>query len=356
MEHCLPSLAGRNHPRIWDAGVAMGQEPYTLSILFAERMGHFAFNNLRIDATDVESTGQFARMIEAGLYPQEELSRLPEGILEKYFEANGKPGHFRVIDKDPAASRLSTARSSFLARRSVMITRWSCARTCCSTSSPLERIEVLKMFHRALAPGGFFATEQTQEMPQELGLPVSAGDSRRATVSQGGGRRMRVVMLENSGRMYTSQVYLVLGDANRLEDVNTLVDVGQDPAILASIERAPTGVGKWPVEQVVLTHSHSDHCALLPEVRAAFRPRVLAFSPNVAWRRRPAARRGHHQHGRRGVRGDPHPGPQQRLDLPVQPVGRRAFRRRLAAADYLAGGHLRGRDSGRRWRNCAHAI
>jgi len=92
---------------------------------------------------------------------------------------------------------------------------------------------------------------------------------------------MRIVTLESSGRMYTSQVYLVLGDANRLEDINTLVDVGQDPAILASIGKAPTGVGKWPVEQVVLTHSHSDHCALLPQVREAFHPRVWAFSPNV---------------------------------------------------------------------------
>jgi glyoxylase-like metal-dependent hydrolase (beta-lactamase superfamily II) len=91
---------------------------------------------------------------------------------------------------------------------------------------------------------------------------------------------MRVVKLENSGRMYTSQVYLVLGNANRLEDVNTLVDVGQDPAILASIEKAPTGVGKWPVEQVVLTHCHSDHCALLPQIRVVFHPRVWAFSPN----------------------------------------------------------------------------
>ena len=69
---------------------------------------------------------------------------------------------------------------------------------------------------------------------------------------------MRIVMLENSGQVYTSQVYLVLGDASRLEDVNTLVDVGQDEAILASVERAPTGVGKWPVEQVVLTHNHSE--------------------------------------------------------------------------------------------------
>jgi len=92
---------------------------------------------------------------------------------------------------------------------------------------------------------------------------------------------MRIVILENTGQVYTSQAYLVLGANSRLEDVNTLVDVGQDPAILASIERAPTGVGKWPVEQVVLTHSHSDHCALLPRVREAFHPRVFAFSPNI---------------------------------------------------------------------------
>jgi len=133
VEHCLPSMAGRNHPRIWDAGVAMGQEPYTLSILFAERMGHFAFNNLRIDATDVENTGQFAQVIESGLYPQVELSRLPEGILEKYFEANGNPGHFRVIDK--VRQRVTYRWHDLLScKEMAMITRWSCARTCCSTS------------------------------------------------------------------------------------------------------------------------------------------------------------------------------------------------------------------------------
>jgi glyoxylase-like metal-dependent hydrolase (beta-lactamase superfamily II) len=92
---------------------------------------------------------------------------------------------------------------------------------------------------------------------------------------------MRIVILENSGEIYTCQVYLVLGSNSRLEDVNTLVDVGQDPAVLASVDRAPTGVGKWPVEQVVLTHGHYDHSALLPQVRAAFHPKVFAFSPNI---------------------------------------------------------------------------
>ena len=160
-------MAGRNHPRIWDAGVAMGQEPYTLSILFAERMGHFAFNNLRIEATDVESTGQFAQTIEAGLYPKEELSRLPEGMLDKYFEPAGKPGLFRVIDK--VKQRVAFQWHDLLSFKEI---GQGFSLVVCKNVllhfQPLERIEVLKMFHRALAPGGLFATEQTQEMPREL--------------------------------------------------------------------------------------------------------------------------------------------------------------------------------------------
>ena len=167
VEHSLPTLVGRSYPRIWDAGVAMGQEPYTLAILFAERMGRFAFNNLRIDATDVESTGQFARMIEAGIYPKDELSRLPEGILDKYFEPNGEPGHFRVIDS--IRQRVVFQRHDLLSFEEIghAYSLVVCKNVLLHFLPP-ERIEVLRMFHRALAPGGFFATEQTQEMPPEL--------------------------------------------------------------------------------------------------------------------------------------------------------------------------------------------
>ena len=167
VEHILPALAGRSHPRIWDAGAAMGQEPYTLAIVFAERMGHFAFNNLRIDATDVESTGQFAQIIEAGVYPKDELSRLPEGILEKYFEPDGKPGCFRVIDS--IRQRVAFQRHDLLSFKEIGngYSLVLCKNVLLHFTPP-ERIEVLRMFHRALAPGGLFATEQTQDMPPEL--------------------------------------------------------------------------------------------------------------------------------------------------------------------------------------------
>jgi chemotaxis protein methyltransferase CheR len=167
VEHLLPSLAGRSHPRIWDAGAATGQEAYTLSIMLADRMNHFAFNNLRIDATDVESTGQFAQMIEAGLYPEDELSRLPNGILEKYFEANGKPGHLRVIEE--VRRRVAYQQHDLLSFQEI---GHEYSLVLCKNVllhfQPLERIEVLRMFHRALTYGGLFATEQTQEMPREV--------------------------------------------------------------------------------------------------------------------------------------------------------------------------------------------
>jgi chemotaxis protein methyltransferase CheR len=167
VERCLPVIAGRNHPRVWDAGAAMGQEPYTLSILFAERMGHFAFNNLRIDATDVENTGHFAQVIASALYAEEELSRLPEGILDKYFERDVKPGTFRVVEK--VRQRVVFQCHDLLSLKE--IGRDYSLVVCKNVLlhfRPPERVEVLRMFHRALALGGFFVTEQTQEMPPEL--------------------------------------------------------------------------------------------------------------------------------------------------------------------------------------------
>ena len=167
VEYSLPALAGRNHPRIWDAGVAQGQEPYTMAILFAERMGHFAFNNLRIEATDVESTGQFAQVVEAAMYPCNELSRLPAGILDKYFEPDGENGCYRVIEK--VRRRVAYQRHDLLSFKEIGhgYSLVICKNVLLHFQSQ-QRIEVLRMFHRALGPGGLFATEQTQEMPGEV--------------------------------------------------------------------------------------------------------------------------------------------------------------------------------------------
>lgn len=90
---------------------------------------------------------------------------------------------------------------------------------------------------------------------------------------------MRIYNLTGrQSKVYTSNVYLLLGDWSAIEDVNTLVDVGNDPEIVRQIQNAPTGVGKKAVEQVIFTHSHFDHTAFLPTIRELYNPVVYAYS------------------------------------------------------------------------------
>ena len=87
VEHVVPSVIGRSRVRVWDAGCAMGQEPYSLAIMFAERMGYFAFKNLHIYATDKEENNNFGEIVRAAKYPQEELERIPRGYPGKILHA-----------------------------------------------------------------------------------------------------------------------------------------------------------------------------------------------------------------------------------------------------------------------------
>ena len=90
---------------------------------------------------------------------------------------------------------------------------------------------------------------------------------------------MKVISLKRNEKIYSAFSYLLLGGWSRIQDVNTLVDVGTDAFVLNEIEHASTGIGKTPVEQVILTHNHFDHTSGLAAVIALYQPRVYAFSP-----------------------------------------------------------------------------
>jgi glyoxylase-like metal-dependent hydrolase (beta-lactamase superfamily II) len=92
---------------------------------------------------------------------------------------------------------------------------------------------------------------------------------------------MKINNLFELNDTYTSNVYLLTGDWNTLGDLNTLIDVGRDYSILERIDKAPTGVGKQRIEQVILTHSHYDHAGLLPVIKEKYNPKVFAFSQNI---------------------------------------------------------------------------
>ena len=81
---------------------------------------------------------------------------------------------------------------------------------------------------------------------------------------------MRITNLTEDSKLYTSNVFLILGTWNTVEDITTLVDVGSDYTIINKIEGINTGLGKKKIDQVILTHSHSDHAAILSKIKDAF--------------------------------------------------------------------------------------
>lgn len=90
---------------------------------------------------------------------------------------------------------------------------------------------------------------------------------------------MKIINLFKESRIYTSNVYLVLGSWNAMPDVNTVVDVGCDPNMISELDEINTGVGKKRLDSVVLTHSHFDHISMLPEIKKNYDPHVYAYSP-----------------------------------------------------------------------------
>jgi chemotaxis protein methyltransferase CheR len=166
-DHALPVLKTRRYINIWDAGCAMGPEPYTLAIMLRERMGHMYFRNVRITATDIDESNLFGKIISDGVYPREQVERIPVELLNNYFEKAEKEGYYRVIEELRRALKffrhdLLTLQSpgndyGLIVCKNVLL-----------HFNEEQRIKVIRMFYDSLMEGGFLVFEQTQTLPQSV--------------------------------------------------------------------------------------------------------------------------------------------------------------------------------------------
>jgi len=165
-EHVIPVLKTRRYIHIWDAGCAMGPEPYSIAIILRENMGHMLFRNVRIHATDIDGSNLFADIIKNGRYPEEQVKRIPKDILNRYFKSDNA-GHFIIAEE--IRKRLVFQKHDL---RTLKAIREDFGLIVCKNVllhfNEQERIDVIKMFHASLGSEGFFVTEQTQKLPQQV--------------------------------------------------------------------------------------------------------------------------------------------------------------------------------------------
>lgn len=164
VKNVLPTMQGYQYIRIWDAGCAHGPEPYSIAITLRENMSNNMFRNVRIHATDLDTTDQFGRIIKEGVYPADEVQRIPQAIKDKYFTQTDRTGYYKIDDE--IRSCITFNKHDLMSLKPI---RGEFNLIVCKNVllhlAPADRVAVIGMFFEALREGGFLAMEHTQEMP-----------------------------------------------------------------------------------------------------------------------------------------------------------------------------------------------
>jgi chemotaxis protein methyltransferase CheR len=154
--------------RIWCAGCASGEEPYTLAMVLCEYFGNdFADLDVGILATDISVTALEKAM--EGVYPAEKLTGVPSWYRQRYF-VPFKNGHLAVRQnlKDMILfRRLNLIRDDYPFKgrfhtifcRNVMI-----------YFDNTTRQALVERFHRYLEPGGYLIVGHSESIDRSLDL------------------------------------------------------------------------------------------------------------------------------------------------------------------------------------------
>jgi len=151
--HVLPALLdGNGRVRLWSAGCATGEEPYTLAMLLLDGQPGLSNGRVEIIASDISQ--QALATARVGLYDPYKLRHTHQRWLDAYF-ANADDGQRRI---SPAVQRLvcfqranlTDPRLSFRVRAVDVIL----CRNVIIYFDKKSRQAALANFHRALKPGG----------------------------------------------------------------------------------------------------------------------------------------------------------------------------------------------------------
>jgi chemotaxis protein methyltransferase CheR len=149
--------------RVWSAGCASGEEPYTLAALAAsylDQMGRGGeLARLTIDATDIDRAS-LDRARDA-TYRREGLTEMPPDLVRKYFEPGDKTQ--RVIDR---VRRRVHVRLLDLSREAPLRTDYDlilCRNVVIYFERPTQE-RLFRTFAEALVPGGFLVLGKVETL------------------------------------------------------------------------------------------------------------------------------------------------------------------------------------------------
>jgi len=164
--HVLPDIAARagregRNARVWSAGCASGEEPYTIKILWdLELANAHPTASLSIIASDID--GAMLARARQGCFEPTSLHELPPSLVEPAFERTGslycvKSRHRQGIDfiDQDLRSEVPGHLFDLILCRYVALTYFA---------TPLQRKVMVRMIER-LRPNGYFVIGAHEQLP-----------------------------------------------------------------------------------------------------------------------------------------------------------------------------------------------
>ena len=193
----VPALVASKRPdepvRVWSAGCASGEEPFTIAMLLAEAMGKDAcVSRAKIYATDVDE--EALAQARSGAYSQQAVQEVPEELRQKFFL--GSSGH-HVFDKDLRRAvifgRHDLMYDAPISRLDLLV----CRNTLMYFNSESQR-RILARFHFALNDQGylFLGKAETLLSSTHLFTPVNAKYRMFSKVAHATGRDRLLAMAQ----------------------------------------------------------------------------------------------------------------------------------------------------------------
>ncbi|MCW2239994.1 CheR family methyltransferase [Azospirillum canadense] len=165
----VASLGDHGPIRIWSAGCASGEEPYSLAMLFAEALGGESFcNRVKIYATDLDQAA--LNIARHAMYTPRDVESVPPHLLEKYFERTNNHYVFqRELRKCVIFGRHNIVTDVPISRINLLV----CRNLLIYLESETQNI-VLPRLHYALANNGvlFLGKAETQLARSKMFEPV----------------------------------------------------------------------------------------------------------------------------------------------------------------------------------------
>jgi two-component system, chemotaxis family, CheB/CheR fusion protein len=166
--------------RVWSAGCASGEEPYTAAMLLAEQLGDDGFRErVKIYATDIDEEA-LTEAREAA-YTEKQLSTVPEELRQRYFQPfNGEFVVRNDLRRGVIFGRNDLHQDPPISRVDLLVSR----NTLMYFSPPVQE-RILANFHFALTRHGYLMVGKAEALQSRQHMFVAYDLKRRIFVKDG---------------------------------------------------------------------------------------------------------------------------------------------------------------------------